>query len=511
MKFYLISFLFAALCSWQLTPLLTRLGHRLHAYGRGRVHREFVPIPRLGGIAIFAVLLTTLMLFLAASPGARISLAVHWRNAAMFLLPAAMVLLLGVFDDLRGTRPWPKLLIETAAAAIAWQAGVRILSVPLLGIPIRTAALSFLLTVFWLVTVTNAFNLIDGLDGLATGVAFFVAVSLFLVSVMQASPWLAVLSITLAGALLGFLRFNFSPAKIFLGDCGSLFLGFVLAMLASRASLKSPALVAIAVPYVAFGLPLFDTSLAVIRRFLSGQRVFQPDCDHIHHRLLDRNFTPRSAVLFLYAITAFFCLGSLLILRFTGSLALLLALMASITVWFLFDQLRYEELTALGACAARVCRNARRTLEGEIRARKSARQIEAAVTLEAAWELLIESFAGDFDEISFRLAEPSTRPAPFLPPYQRNDGRPAETAWSVSIPLLAGENPIGELRLCGAVFRTTQVFSLSSLRTTVLPAFETQLTRRYRIGQPPLFSTRVLPRVRQRRIRIVSIKQRKKA
>lgn len=511
MKLYLILFFTVASCSWVLTPLFVQLGHRLRAYSRDRSRREFQPIPRVGGIAIAAALLLTGLIFLAWSTLSNIPLPPHWQNSLIFLLPVTMILLLGVIDDLRGTRPWQKLLVETVAAAIAWEVGLRILAVPLLGIPMHSSVLSFLLTVLWLVTVTNAFNLIDGLDGLAAGVAFFIAVSLFLISLMQAVPWVAILAVTLAGALVGFLPFNFPPAKLFLGDAGSLFLGFTLAVLAARVSLKSSALVAIAVPYIAFGLPLFDTSLTILRRFLGRRPLFQPDCDHIHHRLLGRKLTPHSAVLVLYSITAFFSMGSLLILRFTGSRTLLLALVTIVVAWLFFRQLRYEEFTALGAYLADTYHNARPTIADEVHMRKVSRQIESAPTLEGSWTLLVTALASaKFDQVAFRLASSFTLPSPFLPPWQRGGQRQTECAWTISIPFIVQGKLLGELHLRRSFLQRSRYFGLSSLHETLLPAFEMQLERRYGGKAPePLFS-RTLTHI-LRRHRPVLVNQKEKA
>lgn len=518
MKTGLILFFIATSCSWLLTPLVVRLGHHLHAYGCEREEREFVPIPRLGGIAIFGAILVAWSVLPVVAGGAGARLPSGWRYdccvVTALLVPAALVLLLGAYDDLKGTRPWQKLLVETAAAAIAWQAGSRILSIPFLGFPIHSAALSFLLTVIWIVSVTNAFNLIDGLDGLAAGVAFFVAVTLFFVSLLQGSRLAAMLALTLAGALVGFLRFNFVPAKIFLGDAGSLFLGFLLALLAARASLKSSAVVAIAAPYVAFGLPLLDTSLAVVRRFLSARPLFAPDCNHIHHRLLGRKFTPRSAVLLLYALAAFFSLGSLVILRSTGSPAILGLVLAIVTVWFLWRQLRYEELSGLIAHLLRALRTQRPALACEIRIRKAAQQIDSAPSLEKSWELLVETIGAlGFDEITFRFPKRRGHAAPFLRPWRRSGNPYTERAWTASVPLGAGEGAFGELRLRRAIGIGRLLFSFSSLLETLLPPFERQLKHRYSREEPepePLFAYAVQNRARRSR-RTVLANQRGKA
>src|SRR5206468_12349035 len=179
------------------------------------------------------------------------------------------------------------------------------------------------------------------------------------------------------GALLGFLRFNFAPAKIFLGDTGSLFLGFFLAAVAIQTSQKSSTLLAIVVPFVAFGLPLLDTALAVVRRFLSGRPVFVADLDHIHHRLVRNGLTPRLAVLALYALAALFSLGSLLILHSIANLIAMVAVLAGVLAWLLTSQLQYDELSDLSLYVARAMNSQRRVLANQILIRKASRQVRS--------------------------------------------------------------------------------------------------------------------------------------
>src|SRR5437660_12545961 len=313
MRSYLGLFFIAALFSWLVTPVVRTLGRRLQAYGQAGDRRDQPRIPRLGGLAIFLAALAAWGVLLFLPNVVRARFLSEWRTLAILMAPGKLVLLLGVYDDLVGATPWQKLLIETLASGMVWWAGFRIVHLPIFGYSIHSLFLSLLLTVFWIVAMTNSFNLIDGLDGLATGIAFFVTLSVFVVSLIQGNHFVCILAITLAGALLGFLRFNFSPATIFLGDTGCLFLGFCLATLAIHTSQKSSTLLAIVLPFVAFGLPALDTLLTVVRRFLSGRPLFVGDHDQIHHRLL-RGMSPRAGALVLYALGALFLLGSLLFL-----------------------------------------------------------------------------------------------------------------------------------------------------------------------------------------------------
>jgi UDP-GlcNAc:undecaprenyl-phosphate GlcNAc-1-phosphate transferase len=318
------------------------------------------------------------------------------------------------------------------------------------------------------------------LDGLAAGIAFFVTISVFVVSLIQGNYFVCILAITLAGALLGFLRFNFAPATIFLGDSGSLFLGFFLASLAIHTSQKSSTLLAMVVPFVAFGLPLMDTSLTVIRRFLSGRPLSLADHDHIHHRLMQNRLTLKVVVLGLYALAALFSLGSLLIIQTTGSLVALVAVLAGASAWFLTGGLRYEELSELNAYVARAMHSQRRVLANQILIRKASRQLEEAESLERSWQVLAGTLeALDFDGVTCELPQWPNGRAPSLSGWSRCGEESSSECWSVSIPLRIGEKALGELQLSRALGRDRLLFQFSSLLDTLIPPFEKQLRRHY--------------------------------
>jgi UDP-GlcNAc:undecaprenyl-phosphate GlcNAc-1-phosphate transferase len=363
---------------------------------------------------------------------------------------------------------------------MVWLAGFRIVSLPILGYHVRNPLLSLIVTVFWIVAVTNSLNLIDGLDGLAAGIAFFVTVSVFVVSLMQGNHFVCILAITLVGALLGFLRFNFAPATIFLGDSGSLFLGFVLAALAIHTSQKSSTLVAIVVPFVAFGLPLLDTTLTLMRRFLSGRPLFRADQDHIHHRLLKNRLTLKVVVLALYGLAALFSLGSLLILQSTGNLVALVAVLAGTSAWFMAGGLRYEELSEVKVYVARAVQSQRWVLANQILIRKAARQLEEARSVEGSWQFLISALAAlGFDGVACQLSEWPNGRAPSLAGWSRNGEQSSSEIWNVSIPLRAGEEVVGELQLWRALSKERLLFQFSSILDTLIPPFEKHLKGRY--------------------------------
>ncbi len=480
MKTYLGLFVLAVLFTLLATPRARTLGRRLRAYGKRQEGRDQPLIPRLGGLAIFLAALATWGALLLMPNDVRTRFLSEWRTVVTLLVPGTLVLLAGAYDDVIGATPRQKLIIEVLAATMVWWAGFRIVSLPILGLHIHSLFLSWMLTAMWIIAVTNALNLIDGLDGLAAGIAFFVTVSVFVVSLLQGNYFVCILAITLAGALLGFLRFNFAPATIFLGDSGSLFLGFTLASLAIHTSQKSSTLLAIVVPFVAFGLPLLDTSLTVVRRFLGGRPLFVPDRDHIHHRLLQNRLTLKMAVLGLYGLAALFSLGSLLIIQSTGSLIALVAVLAGASAWFLTGGLRYEELSELNAYLGRAVQSQRQVLANQILIRKASRQLAEATSLEGSWQVLASALeALDFDGVTCRLVHWSHGGVPSLAGWARNVVEPSADCWNLAFPLRAGQKVVGELQLWRSLRKDRLLFQFSSLLDTLIPPFEEQLKVRY--------------------------------
>jgi UDP-GlcNAc:undecaprenyl-phosphate GlcNAc-1-phosphate transferase len=228
------------------------------------------------------------------------------RNLVLGLMAgSAVVGAVGAVDDIRSLGPWAKLSTQAIAAIVAYAFGYRIeaVNIPLIGI-IDMGVFALPVTVFWFLAITNAINLIDGLDGLAAGIAFFATASNLVIAYLNDSDVVVLLSAALAGSLLGFLRYNFNPATIFLGDSGSMFLGFALAATSiAGAMTKSSTAIAILAPIIALGVPIIDTLLAMVRRTLARQSIFAADKGHVHHKLLDLGLTHRRVVLALYSVS----------------------------------------------------------------------------------------------------------------------------------------------------------------------------------------------------------------
>lgn len=290
-----LSFLFALLLTPLLRDALVARGLVDKPDGRRKLHQRTVP--RLGGVAVVAAYALTYVVLLF-SPLPESGLLQSHARLIWSLLPAVLaVFLTGLADDLFDLNPGMKLAGQIAAGLLAYSGGVRIASIAGFSL---AGWLAPVVTVAWLVLASNAFNLIDGVDGLATGVGILASVTTCLAGLLHGDAALALATVPLIGALLGFLRYNFNPASIFLGDCGSLFIGFLLGCYGVIWSQKSATMFGMAAPLMALALPLLDVGLSIARRFLSSEPIFGSDRGHIHHRLLERGFTPKGVALLLY-------------------------------------------------------------------------------------------------------------------------------------------------------------------------------------------------------------------
>jgi UDP-GlcNAc:undecaprenyl-phosphate GlcNAc-1-phosphate transferase len=310
---YLVLATTAAGLSLLATPLVRALAIRLHAIdlpGARRVHTT--PIPRLGGLAVLGACLLALTIAPFFQVQALALLTAGGWHLGWLLAGVVLMAATGAVDDVRGIDAQRKLLLQAGAAGLALAGGYGLHGVtnPFTGRYTEFGIIGGLFTLLWIVGITNAFNLIDGLDGLAAGVGLIVSATLLVVSLSEGRIEAACLLATLLGALAGFLVYNFNPASIFLGDAGSLPLGYLIAVLAIQSLQKGATAVVVLVPLLALGLPIMEVAVTLLRRsFLSGvTSVLQADRDHIHHRLLGRGMTHRGAVLTLYAACVAFSL-----------------------------------------------------------------------------------------------------------------------------------------------------------------------------------------------------------
>lgn len=384
-----------------------------------KVHRY--PIPRVGGLAI-AVSYLVAYIIVRPEEGSPLAqqLSLVWK-----LLPgAALAFAVGLLDDLFDLRAWWKLIGQLGAAGLACWSGVRILSIAGAS---TDAWWNLPLTLLWLLICMNAFNLVDGLDGLAAGVGLFATLTVFAAALMVHNMVLAVATFPLAGALLGFLCYNFNPATIFLGDSGSLLIGYLLGCYAVIWGNKSATLLGMTAPLMALSIPLLDVALAIVRRFLRRQPIFSADRGHIHHRLLDRGLTPRKVVLVLYALcglAAAFSLLQGLLHSLTGALVILFGVFIVLGIQYL----GYAEFDLAGKLL--FSGEFQRTVAAQLELRKFRAALAVADTPAACWEVIREALA----KFGFQHARLSiageifeySRPEPELP------------GWTLRVPLASG-------------------------------------------------------------------------
>jgi UDP-GlcNAc:undecaprenyl-phosphate/decaprenyl-phosphate GlcNAc-1-phosphate transferase len=316
-------------------------------YGR---HLHTQPLPRLGGIAICVTFMAAALAYIPISRV--LNIAVSTRSYLGILVPVLLIFLMGAYDDIKPLKPRSKIAVQASAAVLLYLAGFGMHYFgPLLARSFSIghvigAAIDVGLTVFWVLLITNAFNLIDGLDGLAAGSALISVVAILALCLLGHNPLLTYFVVVLLGAILGFLPFNLYPASIFMGDSGSLFIGFLLAALAMAAGQEVPPTLGIAIPILAFGLPILDVTLAVLRRSLRGHPVFRGDTDHIHHKLLRLGLSHRHAVYVLYAVTsAFVVAGLALVVDDKFLLPVLFAIILGVVAGV--QQLHYPEFAGL--------------------------------------------------------------------------------------------------------------------------------------------------------------------
>jgi UDP-GlcNAc:undecaprenyl-phosphate/decaprenyl-phosphate GlcNAc-1-phosphate transferase len=395
------------------------------------VHKH--PVPRLGGVAIFVTLWCMVLLG-------------HWipghfgmreypipSLSLKILGPASIIFVLGLVDDFVGLGATIKFAVQACAGVLLFFNGFGISQLSILSPGSQFGWLIGLpLTILWVLWITNAFNLIDGLDGLAAGSALFSTLVTCVVAMLFHNDGILFLTLVLAGAIAGFLRYNFNPASIFLGDCGSLLIGFLLSAIALAGSQKAPTVIAVAIPVVSLGLPILDVAVAVIRRFLSGRRLFDADREHIHHKLLGRGISHKRAVLMLYGVSACFGLLSLLLLNPNGTATGTVLVLVGIGVLLGVQQLRYPEFAELGRAANRTL-NQRQVIVNDIRIRRAAGALSTCTSLPQFCQIMRRCLEPiGFDGFGLYLSSEVPREADFCP-FNYVNGSKLQLLWTPTL------------------------------------------------------------------------------
>lgn len=365
---YITAFLLPFLVALLITPWVIRFAHKIGAVDIPEERKVHTSIkPRLGGLAIFASILISCLALFFIFPDQFDGILNFRKEISIVTICLVSIFLLGVWDDIQSLKPGIKFLIQFMIAAFIYLAGFKISNItnPVDVGMLNVEMVDFPLTLLWIVGITNAYNLIDGLDGLASGVALIACLSIFTVSVLAGYIWIAILALILAGALAGFLRYNFNPASIFLGDSGSLLIGFSLSILSIQSAAKITTGFSLLFPMLVLILPITDTIISMSRRFIAnylpGQygvekksfihkifKMFIPDRAHIHHQLLSLGLTHRATVLLLYFVSAFFAVSAISFSQIANvEKSVLTALFIGFVLYICIKKLKYHEIAIL--------------------------------------------------------------------------------------------------------------------------------------------------------------------
>ncbi|MCI8284181.1 MAG: undecaprenyl/decaprenyl-phosphate alpha-N-acetylglucosaminyl 1-phosphate transferase [Firmicutes bacterium] len=341
---YLLILLVAFAISCAVTPLAIKIAPKINAMDipkdSRRMHSK--AMPRFGGLAIFAGTETALAIFTHNDP-----------KMIIIIIGGAMIYAVGVYDDIKGMRAKLKFLLQICCAIFLYIGGIHIDFVknPLnsetyIYFPIWFSAI---ITVLWIVGITNTVNLIDGLDGLAAGVAFIASACISYAAILSGQYTVGLAMLAVSGGALGFLPYNFHPAKIFMGDSGSLYLGFMIAAISIFGSTKGATLIATIVPFLVLGLPIFDTAFAIIRRWVNGCPIMEADKGHLHHRIMATGIGQRRTVLIMYCISAIMGMVAVLIVERVLIEAAVLSVVAVILLCvFIADHSSMKEIMKTG-------------------------------------------------------------------------------------------------------------------------------------------------------------------
>jgi UDP-GlcNAc:undecaprenyl-phosphate GlcNAc-1-phosphate transferase len=381
-------------------------------------HLHTKPLPRIGGVGIYLSFLITVIAFCAVPKWGQRPFNPHLLIA--FLVATCAIFLVGVYDDLRSLRPQSKLIFEIAAASSLYLSGFGLhnLHISVAGF-VLAKPLGFIFTVAWILLITNAFNLIDGLDGLAVGTALLSSIVVLAISLVRHNDLVTMLTCAFCGTLLGFVPFNFHPASIFMGDSGSLFIGFTLGALSLSGWNGRPTIMGVVVPVLCFGLPILDVTLAIVRRFLNRQPLFHADADHVHHKLLKRGLTQQHAVLLLYGVTSVFVLASILLIRTSGILFPVLVITA-IGICLGVQQLRYDEFSG-GWLGLRTYLRRRQIARGQKSIQRASYSLEKCKDFRSICQVLKETLQPmGVDGIRLTFPAADTVPLGSVKPFSRD-------------------------------------------------------------------------------------------
>ena len=479
------SLILAFLLSYLLTPLTRRIAIRYEFVDRPDAHRKMQDSAvALGGGAVLLAATLTVVSVIAIWWGWDLWLITRHPLSVVGLLGAALLLVtVGLVDDAIGMRGSYKLLWQVVAASLVMGAGLNVPAIGFLGITIHLGVLGHLFTIAWLLGAINSFNLIDGVDGLAGSVGFVFSMTFGLIALFMGDSLDALIAFSLAGALLGFLRFNFPPATIYLGDAGSMLIGLALGTIALRCTVKQSAALAFAAPLAIWSIPMFDAMAAIIRRKLTGRSIYATDRGHIHHVLLTRGMKASQAVALITCLCALTSAGALISLYYRQEwigVCVVLAIISLLVVTRVFGHVEFllvnTRLFGFGRLFSTF------TGKRDTGIRKTSLSIQGTGKWEQLWGAMIE-MADRFQIVNMQLNLSLPRQhEEFFATWSRAGRHNRELLWTVQVPLLVDQTPVGRLNASGQQKDASATTEMNEFLDFV-ESFESQLTALVREGQ----------------------------
>jgi len=418
--------------------------------GRRKVHTR--PIPVAGGVAVLLSTGAVLAVMLAFAGPWQAALGDRWPIFVGLAASACVIGVVGVVDDFRGLRGRHKLAGQLLAVGIAMACGVVVPDISLFGAPLQLDWwIAYPLTAFWLLGAINSLNLIDGMDGLLASVGSIICASIAVMAFLNSQFPAAIIAIALAGSLVGFLWYNFPPASIFLGDCGSMLIGLVVGVLAIESSLKGPATVALSVPaaLALLVIPIFDTSAAILRRTLTGRSIFTTDRGHLHHCLQGRGLSNRTVLLLVGGMSCFACLGALASVALKTEWYALLSIFVVVGVFIMTRLFGHAEFLLLKERLMAVLSAVRHSHNGG-----HVHQLEVRLQGSADWNDLWKNVTVCAEEMRLKAVCLDVNAPSIMEDYHARWGKVVESSenpavWRLQFPLQAHGQVVGRLDIAG--------------------------------------------------------------
>lgn len=443
----------AAACGFALTPMMRELARMLNIVdrpdGRRKLHAR--PTPLGGGMAIFAAMALTAVVAMALLPEVRALMARESRFLWGLVAAGTAIVTVGLLDDRLQLRGRQKLLGQIMAAALLASSGLYVRRIVLFDFPIDLGVMAVPFTIFWIVGAINALNLIDGMDGLAGSVGVVLSLAIAVMAWMTGHAADALVALTLAGAIAGFLVYNLPPASVFLGDSGSMLIGLVLGALAIHSSIKGAATVALAAPTVIWAIPILDVSMAIIRRKLTGRSIYETDRGHLHHCLQRSGHSGPKTVLLIAALCTATCVGALIGVAQNSEWLALLTVLVVVAVLVVCRVFGTAEFLLMWTRAKSITRSMMKLpRQDETTPRLPER---ARLTGTRDWDDLWETVTVYAERFDLSLVQLNVNLPALNEEYHvhwhRRRGGPEHLEWTTEIPLLAGDVTVGRLRIRG--------------------------------------------------------------